>query len=153
VTRPLFTRESRIRIDRDGHFWDAGVRVEHPKLARAFSRWIAVDAASGRYILKNEIDWCFIEVDDAPLVVRQVVASDGEQLVLRLSDDSEEPLDAATLRLDSDNVPYCTVKAGTLPARFSREAAFTLLDRLPDAAKLPRVPRGEGARRASDRSH
>src|SRR5215470_13764596 len=91
--RPLFTRESRIRIDRDGHFWDDGARVEHPGLRDAFYRWLAVDPQSGRVILKNEIDWCFVIVDDAPLVVR---AFDGRSV--HLSDGTIEPLDVTTLR-------------------------------------------------------
>jgi len=141
--RPLFTRESRIRIDREGHFWHDGARVEHPGLARAFAQWIDVDPQSGRYILKNEVDWCFVEVEDAPLVVRQVEPG----LVLYLSDESREPLDVATLRL-AENVPYCDVRGGRLPARFSREAAVTLLDALGErAATLPRVQRGQGAKR------
>ncbi len=142
MTRPLFTRESRIRIDRDGHFWHEGERVEHPGLARAFARWIAVDPDSGRYILKNDVDWCFVTVDDAPLVVRSVEDENG-RLVLRLSDESREPLDRSSLRIDEDEVPYCTVRG--LPARFSREAAFTLLDRLNDPS-IRRVPRGQGAK-------
>ena len=141
--RPLFTRESKIRIDREGRFWHDGSRVEHPGLARAFAQWIDVDPTSGRYILKNEVDWCFVEVEDAPLVVRQVEPG----LTLYLSDESRERLDERTLRLADDDVPYCDVRGGKLPARFSREAATTLLDALGDrAAKLPRVPRGQGAK-------
>jgi hypothetical protein len=157
MDRPAFTRESRIRIDRDGYFWDDGVRVEHSGLARAFGRWLAVDPESGRYILKNEVNWCFVTVDDAPLVVRRIAAGTGGELELALSDESREPLDATTLRIDEDEVPYCDVRGGALPARFSRQAAYDLLqaaEGTPDGPELrvgreliriPRVPRGEGA--------
>ena len=133
--RPLFTRESDIRIDRDGHFWHDGQRIEHPGLARAFAHWIAVDPESGRYILKNEVDWCFIKVDDTPLVVRTLARGEAGELRLHLSDESSEPLDPASLRIGPDDVPYCRVRGGTLPARFSRAAAFALLeDARPDAS-------------------
>ncbi|HJZ87061.1 MAG TPA: DUF1285 domain-containing protein [Polyangia bacterium] len=156
MVRPLFTRESKIRIDRDGHFWHEGARVEHPGLARAFARWIALDSETGRYILKNDVDWCFVTVDDAPLVVRALDA----EMRLHLSDDETEPLDPKTLRIDENDVPYCDVRGGTLPARFSRAGAFALLERarpapsggvliaLPGGGEIeiPRVPRGQGAR-------
>jgi hypothetical protein len=155
-----FSRESRIRIDREGYFWHEGERVEHDKLARALASWIAVDPESDRYVLKNALDWCFITVDDAPLVVRSVVVRElGGALALALSDGTEEPLDVATLRVDADDVPYCDVKNGALPARFSRSAAFALLERaeigegggytlvIPSGARhaIRRVGRGEGA--------
>ena len=67
-----FTRESRIRIDRDGYVWHEGQKVAHDKLARALASWVAVDPETDRYVLRNPLDWCFITVDDAPLVVRSV---------------------------------------------------------------------------------
>jgi hypothetical protein len=155
-SRPPWTRESTIRIDRDGRFWHAGAPVTHPGLARAFAQWIATDPETGRYILKNPIDWCFITVDDAPLCVRAIEPDAAGGLVLQLSDDSREPLDPASLRIDEDDVPYCHVHAGTLPARFSSQAAFALLERVDDAGALEvagrsyplrRVARGQGAAR------
>src|SRR5689334_3417614 len=105
------TRETTIRLDRDGVFWHDGARVEHPGLARAFASWISIDPESGRYILKNDINWCFITVEDAPLLVRGVsVARDGFDVVL--SDETRERLDPRTLRLDADDVPYCDVRGG-----------------------------------------
>ena len=121
-----FTRESKIRIDVDGYLWHEGERVVHDGLAKALASWIEVDAASDRYILRNALDWCFITVDDAPLVVRSVHVGDAGA-VLELSDGTSEALDPASLRIDGHDVPYCDVKGGRLPARFSRSAAFGLL--------------------------
>jgi uncharacterized protein len=139
------SRETSIRLDRDGTFWHEGARVEHPGLARAFATWLDVDPETGRYILKNDINWAYIAVEDAPLLVRGVTDS----LELTLSDGTREPLDPATLRLDEDDVPYCDVRGGKLPARFLPGAAFALLE-LPaiDVAAIRRVPRGQGAARA-----
>lgn len=124
----VFTRESRIRIDREGDVWHEGERVEHDGLRRGLLSWLARDEATGRYILRNTLDWCFITVDDAPIVVRAVGYPDraGAPITLTLADGTTEPLDPATLWLDAEDVPYCTVR--TFPARFARTAAFTLLE-------------------------
>ena len=121
------SRESKIRIDREGYFWHEGERVEHAGLAQGLASWLAVDQATGRYILRNAMDWCFITVDDAPLVVRSATISQDKPAVLALSDGTTEALAPETLRIDPDDMPYCNVRGGTLPARFGRSAAFTLL--------------------------
>ena len=126
---PPFTlsRETDIRVDRDGAFWHEGTPVTHPGLRTALARWLDVDPESGRYILKNAVQWCFLQVDDAPLVVTSIARAAGG-LDLHLTDDTTERLDAATLRLDGDDVPYATVRGGKLPARFARAAAYALLE-------------------------
>lgn len=153
----VFSRESALRIDRDGRLWHEGEPIRHEGLARGLLRWLAVDDATGRYVLRNSMDWCFVTVDDAPLVVHSVRIS-GDTAELQLSDDTSAPLDASTLRIDEDDVPYCTVR-GALPARFDRTAAFVLLSHAQPAGEgfelvlgerrtpLRVVPRGEGARR------
>lgn len=158
-----FTRESRIRIDRDGRLFHEGEPVEHEKLARALASWVAVDEGTGRYILRNPLDWCFITVDDAPLAVLSLRANDRGGFDVELSDGATEPLDLGTLRVDGESVPYCDVRGGSIPARFSRGAAFALLEHAeplsPDGGEsegyvlvlpsgpipLRRVPTGEGA--------
>jgi hypothetical protein len=141
------TRETTIRLDREGVFWHDNQRVTHDGLARAFASWIDLDDESGRYILKNSINWCFLTVEDAPIFVRGYHSDDG---TLDLSDGKREPLDPATLRLDEDDVPYCDVRGGRMPARFTRDAAFALLDQLITAGRVGevrRVARGAGATR------
>jgi hypothetical protein len=160
VTEPpppgaIFSRESTIRVDRDGRFWHDGARVDHPGVARAFASWIDVDPATGRYVLRNQINWCYVTVEDAPLVVRSVEIDPTGRMQLHLSDGATEALDGATLRLDEDDVPYCDVRGGRLPARFLPQAAFALLERLESTPAGPRlqgvlvrrVARGAGSRR------
>lgn len=161
---PPLTRETSIRIDREGRFWHDGEPVLRKELARLLASWIGVDPETGRYKIENRVNWCFVTVEDAPLVVTSAApttARDGsEALALSLTDGTVELLDPATLRIDADDVPYCDVRGGTLPARFSRQAAFALLDRarqddqgewvLSLAGRewpLRRVPAGQGARR------
>ena len=146
--RPLphgMSAESTIRIDADGRFLHDGAPVEHPKLQRALARWIDVHPDDGRYILKNAISWCYITVDDAPIQVRSVARAPAGFL-LTLSDQTTETLDPTSLRIDADEVPYCDVRGGALPARFSRQAAFELLDAW-ENTPIRRVLRGEGAKR------
>lgn len=140
-----FSRETTIRVDAQGRFWHDGQPVTHPGLARGFARWLDVDPESGRYILKNDINWAFVTVDDAPLVAR-VATVDDAGVLLTLSDGETERLDESTLRLEPGDVPYCTVRGGRLPAKLLPGAAFVVLDWLGDRP-LRRVAKGEGARR------
>ncbi len=125
---PGLTAESSIRIDGDGRFWHDGQLVEHPGLAAAFASWLAVEPATGRYVLRNAVNWCYVTVERTPFVVRAVTEHAGGGLELTLSDGTREPLDTATLRLGDDDVPECRVKDSRFPARFSRTAAYALLE-------------------------
>jgi uncharacterized protein len=142
---PGASRETTIRVDPQGAFWHDGQPVTHTGLARAFARWLDVDPDSGRYIVRNDINWAFITVDDAPLVARSA-AVDGAGVVLALSDGESERLDPATLRLEPGDVPYCDVRGGKLPAKLLPGAAFVVLEWLGDREPR-RVARGEGAKR------
>jgi hypothetical protein len=122
------SRESKIRIDREGRFWHEGERIEHQGLATAFARWVQWDEEHRRYMLRNAMDWCWVTVDDAPLVVWAAhVAPDGA-VTLTLSDGTKEPLALDTLRIDPEDVPYCDVRGGTIEAKFLPAAAFALLE-------------------------
>ncbi|HWN91044.1 MAG TPA: DUF1285 domain-containing protein, partial [Verrucomicrobiae bacterium] len=57
-------------------------------------------------------------------------------------------LDPETLRLGEGDVPYCRVKGGAFEARFSRAAAYQLLERLE-----PYADTGRGALRVGDRCY
>jgi len=49
------SRESNIRVDREGHIWHEGERVLHPGLARTLAKWIDIEP-SGRYVMRNPLD-------------------------------------------------------------------------------------------------
>ena len=70
-----------------------------------------------------------VEVEDAPFVIVRFEA-DGDGWVLWLSDRTREALDPASLVLRDGDVPYCRVKGGRFEARFSRAAAWQLLQRV-----------------------
>jgi len=57
---------------------------------------------------------------------------EGDRAIVRLSDDSEEELAYATLRLHAGGQPYCTVKDGRFDARVSTLAWNTLAEHIDD---------------------
>jgi hypothetical protein len=121
------SRESTIRLDRDGRFFHDGEAVTHRGMARAFASWIARHPDDGRFILTNGYDWTYFTVEGAPYFVEGVRAgSAGPTLVL--FDGSEEPLDPKTLRLADDGVFTTTVKGGSFEARFQRAAQLELAE-------------------------
>jgi hypothetical protein len=118
------SRETTIRRDADGTWYQDGQPLEHPNLCRSFDRWVE-RAADGRYCLKNDINWAYITLEGAPFFVRSVRV-EGERVWLRLSDDSEQLLDGASLRLGPDGALYCDVRDGSMVARFDRHAMTQL---------------------------
>lgn len=121
---------ARLRLDREGRWWHEGQPVEHPRVAALFHRGLG-RAPDGRYTLTVGPQWCFVEVEDAPYVVRAARLDDAGA-ALTLSDASVERLDPATLTLGADGALRCLVKAGAMPARFSRQAQLALADALGD---------------------
>lgn len=122
---PGRSRESTIRLDRDGRFWHDGELVENEALARALHSWIAKHPDDGRYILTNGYDWTYFMVDDAPyFVVAASVREDGIGLVL--SDETTEDLVLEGVRTGEDGALYVRVKGGGFPAKFTRHAQISL---------------------------
>ncbi len=116
------SRESTLRLDREGRFWHEGSLVEHAKLAQAMHTWVSRHPDDGRYILTNGYDWTYFTVDDAPFFVRSVKLT-ADAIVLVLSDGTEEPWDPGASRIGADAAIYTRVKAGSERGPF--EAKFT----------------------------
>jgi uncharacterized protein len=128
-----FTRESTIKLDREGHFWHDGVKVEHPGLARAMATWISRHPDDGRWVLENGYDWCYVVIEDVPLWVKSA-RLEGDRLIGTLSDGTDESIDARSLSVDAEGTLRCEVKAtarkGPYPAKLARHAQLALADRL-----------------------
>lgn len=138
------TRETTIRRDAQGRWFQDGEPLEHPNLTRAFDRWVQV-ADDGRYCLKNDINWAYITLEGPPFFVRAVrVAPDG-QASLVLSDDSVQLLVPATLRQGDDGALYCDVHQG-LCARFDRLAMQQLEGLLGEDEHGVYLALGDGSR-------
>lgn len=119
MLRRGYTRETAIRRDRRGRWFNGDERIEHPGVVRSFDGWID-RADDGRYCLRNAINWAYVAIEGPPYFVRSVrVVELG--VVLALSGEGEELLDARTLRTGPDEALWCDVRAG-LPARFDPHA-------------------------------
>ncbi|MBK8010661.1 MAG: DUF1285 domain-containing protein [Deltaproteobacteria bacterium] len=121
---PTLSRETSIRRDGQGRWFHEGEPVDNRSVARAFDRWIA-RAPDGRYCLKNEVNWAYVEIEGAPVLVRAIQVVEDE-VRLDLSDDRTERLATETLRQSHDGRLYCDVRGGSLTAEFSSSAAVQL---------------------------
>jgi hypothetical protein len=126
------TRETKIRRDRNGRWYENGVPLEHPNLTRSFDAWID-RAEDGRFCLSNDINWAYVAIEGPAYFVRDLAPVDGA-LVLLLSGDRREPLRGETLRQGPDGALYCDVREGRCPARFDNHAALKLGDLLGEDA-------------------
>jgi hypothetical protein len=123
------SRESKLRIDRQGRFWNGDERVTHARMARTFASWIDRHPDDGRMILTNGYDWTYVTVEDAPFAVVSVSLA-SEVPLLTLTDGSCEPLEPATLRVGEAEALYVGVKGGRFEARFTPGSQTALSERL-----------------------
>ncbi|HEY8427962.1 MAG TPA: hypothetical protein VIL20_06285 [Sandaracinaceae bacterium] len=123
------TRETKIRRDAEGRWFNDGVEITHPLLREAFDAWLCrAPDGSGRYCLSNDINWAYVEIEGPPRFVRGV-SVEGDRVALRLSDGRVVALDPRTLRQGRDGALYCDVGEG-LSARFERHAVMQLAELL-----------------------
>ncbi|UJR78566.1 hypothetical protein [Sandaracinus amylolyticus] len=118
------TRETKIRRDARGRWFDGADPIDHVLLTQAFDAWID-RADDGRYCLKNDINWAYVTIEGAPIFVR-TIEREGDVVWLQLSDGRREPLDPSTLREDREGALHAQVRGGTLAARFDVHAAMQL---------------------------
>lgn len=120
------SRETAIRRDAQGNWWNGPDPITHPNLTRSFDGWIA-RAEDGRLCLSNAINWAYVTIEGPPYFVRAVtLARDSiDAVTLHLSGDVEEKLDPSTLLEAEDGSLTCVVRSN-LWARFSAHAAVQL---------------------------
>jgi hypothetical protein len=146
------SRESKIRLDGEGKFFDNGGYVEHAKLQQALHTWIGRHPDDGRYILTNGYDWTYFAVDDVPFFVRAIREVDSDAMLV-LSDETVEPLDPKTVTTGERGELYVEIqhpsadkaKAGPFRAKLTRHAQTQLgpfLDQR-DERVILRTRRGE----------
>jgi hypothetical protein len=114
----------RLRIDRDGEWFDDDVQVTHHGVLANLRASLRRDA-DGYYIqTRVRIP---VEVEDVPWVVTRLERRAGDELLAQVNDGSEETIDPGSLHVAAGHVPYCSVKGGRFEARLGRAAAFQLL--------------------------
>ena len=112
-----------LRIDRDGDWYDEGVQVTHAGILANLRGTLRRDGAG--YFIQTRVR-IPVTVEDTPFVVTRVERR-GDELHAYLNDGADERLDPGSLRLGVDDAPYAAVKQGAFEARFSRAAAWQLL--------------------------
>ena len=113
----------RLRIDRDGDWYDEDVQITHAGILANLRATLRRDAAG--YFIQTRVR-IPVEVEDVPWVITRLEYREGV-LRAQVNDGSEEVIDPASLRLGPGHVPYAAVKGGAFAARFDRAAAFQLL--------------------------
>lgn len=131
------TRESGLRLDRNGQWHHEGTPVTHARLHRALTRWLERDPESGRFRLRVGPEWwAWVEVEDAPYQA-QLLGADASGLHLRLSDDREVRFTGAHLLVGPDDAWYARIGEPDLMARLSRGAVAELAEHLVEDAAAP----------------
>ena len=131
-----------IRVDKEGRWYYEGALMFRKDILEVFFQNLKRDE-NGRYMVDYRGEKSLIEVEDTPFVVERVVKHDTT-IEIFLSDFTSEMLDPATLRMNADNVLYCTIRNGELPARFLRAAYYQIAESIVHDAKTDRyyIPLG-----------
>ena len=111
-----------LRVDVNGDWFDGGEQVTHPGILANLRGTLRHDAEG--YFIQTRVR-IPVRVDDVPFTITRI-ERDGDALAAWLNDDSRERVDASTLRVGGEGVPYCRVKSGAFEARLTRAAAFQL---------------------------
>jgi len=120
---PSEWRLPRLRVDVDGDWLDDDVAITHAGILANLRSLLKRDAQG--YFIQTRVR-IPVEVEDVPFVVSRIERR-GETLHAFLNDGTEADVDPSSLRVGSDDVPYCAVKSDAFEARLSRAAAFQLL--------------------------
>jgi len=120
------SRETEIRRDARGRWFNGEDEISHPILARSFDSWVD-RAEDGRFCLSNAINWAYVEIEGPAFFVKDVDPSE-EGIGLLLSGDLREPLDPSTLYQGPEGALWCAVRKGRCPARFDNHAVSKMSD-------------------------
>ncbi len=119
---PGFSVESGVRRDAQGRWFHEGVAIDNEAVAKAFDRWID-RAEDGRYILKNSVNWAYVDIEGPPFFVKHLSVG-LDRVTLLLSDGTEEALLVDSLRQGPDGRLYCDVREGGFVAGFGQQATM-----------------------------
>ncbi len=120
-----------IRIDKEGVWFFQGAEMIRKEILQIFYQHLNREA-SGRYTIEMPNDRCYLDVEDAPFVVKAVYPEPGETesgaIQLHLNDETLEELAPDSLCIGKDNVLYCSVKDKRFEARFSRASYYQIAE-------------------------
>jgi uncharacterized protein len=120
-----------IRIDKDGLWYFRGEEMKRLEIVTHLYNYLKRDE-QGHYLIEIGNDKCYVNVEDAPYVIKSIgieyFGTAGLPVIeLSLSDGIKETLVSDTcMWVGEGNVLYCRVKKGTHHARFSRSAYYQI---------------------------
>jgi hypothetical protein len=124
---PFFVDTEVIRLTANGVWLSDGTEIDHEQTVRMFAKSLHRDAQG--YFLRIGRETKRILVEDTAYFVTGIEGAPGEGYELRLSDESRETLDPATLGYRPGRLA-CRVRSGTEEAKFLHAAYFDLLRHL-----------------------
>lgn len=139
---PELSRETTIRRDKGGKWYHEGQLVEHPAVIRAFNAWM--DQENGRFILRNSVNWAYVEIEGAPIFVRRI-RQEVSGFELELSNGQTEFLEIKTLCRDENGRLYCRVRQQRWLAEFTRLAMLDVMPFLDGDEEVMELQDSQGA--------
>ena len=124
-----------IVIDKEGDWYYRGSPMQRADIVSHLCQHLRREESSGLYIIQMGKQRCYLEVEDTPLVVTSVLhqkekeKEDQAELFLSIKHlKTNQTLAPKTLWVGRENVLYCRVMEGTIPARFLRPAYYQLAE-------------------------
>jgi hypothetical protein len=122
-----------IFIDKEGDWYYRGSPMQRADIVSHLCQHLRREESRGLYIIQMGKQRCYLEVEDAPLVVTSVLHQQEkehqDELFLTIKHlKTNQPLDPKTLWVGRENVLYCRVMEDTIPARFLRPAYYQLAE-------------------------
>ena len=114
-----------ITFGRDGRWYCDGEPIRNRAICRLYARAMTVDAGGTARLQLGE-ERATVRLEDTPWVVVGVDGDPARGFVVRLNDETSEPLDVTSLRIGPAHVLYCRVKRRH-EARFLRPAYYALM--------------------------
>ena len=120
------TRETEIRRDARGRWFNGEDQIEHPNLTRSFDSWVD-RAEDGRFCLSNSINWAYVEIEGPAYFVKDVELGRRWDRPAAFRG-PPGALDPASLRQGPEGALWCAVREGRCPARFDNHAVSKMSD-------------------------
>ncbi len=125
------SRESGLRLDKNGIWYHESTPVTHRRLARALFRWLDREPGCDRFVLRPTPDfWAWVDVEDAPYQASLTEITESGELRLLLSGDLEDLFRGPSIFVDESNAWYIPVRGGRFEARLSRGAMSALAEHM-----------------------
>jgi hypothetical protein len=122
-----------IYVDEEGDWYHRQNKILRKDILHLFYENLHLDQ-NGVFFIDWKGNQCTLDVADTPFVISRVDRktlgnSDQEGIFLSLKHFADQEfLDPSTLQVGEDNILYCRIRGGALPARFSRPAYYQMAE-------------------------